>query len=105
MKLFKDINFKTHPNPYANGIMGTLDLGDGIILSVIQGEGLYGNAEGNTFEIALLNGGDYVSLSGYDDVLGWQTPDEIDVILTELQEDCQKYLKKKQAEKEELLND
>ena len=95
MKLFKDINFKNHP--YANGVIGTLDLGDGLVLSVVQGDGLYGNAKDNTFEIALFNGDDYVPLDDYEDVMGWQTPDQIDAILTKIQKNSQKFLK--------LLND
>ena len=103
MKLFKDISFETHPNPYAKGLLGRLDLGDGLMLSVIQGDGLYGNKKDNTFEIALFNGDDYVPLSAFEDVMGWQTPDEIDVILTELQEDSQEFISKRNEAKQELL--
>ena len=51
----------------------------------------------NTFEIALFNGDDYVPLDDYEDVMGWQTPDQIDAILTKIQKNSQKFLK--------LLND
>jgi len=98
MKLFKNINFKTHP--YTNGVIGTLDLGDGLVLSVVQGEGLYGNVRDHAFEIALFNGDDYVPLNAYEDVMGWQTPDQIDVILTEIQKDSQEFISKRNEEKE-----
>ena len=120
MKLFKDIKFKAHRNPYAKGVQGSLDLGDGLELSVVQGESLYGSAEDGDDEIAVFNnnenktmeidgeeidmGSAFVPLSRYDDVLGWQTPDEIDVIITEIQNDPQKFLKKKQEEKQEYLD-
>ena len=125
MKLFKDIKFKAHKNTYTKGIQGTLDLGDGLELSVVQGEGLYGSADDGDYEIAVFNtnenkhmvidgekvdmGSAFVPLGACDDVLGWQTPDEIDVILIEIQKDSQKFLEKKQEEKEkyreELLKD
>jgi hypothetical protein len=108
MKLFKDIEF----NPHAHGgntIRGVLDLGGGLELSVVQGDHLYGDAGTDTFELALFKDDDFVPMSVYDDVLGWLSPNDIDVILIEIQKDSQKFLEKKQEEKEkyreELLKD
>ena len=119
MKLFKDIKFKAHRNKYTKGIQGTLDLGDGLELSVVQGEGLYGSAEDGDYEIAVFNtnenktmeidgeeidlGSAFVPLSTCDDVLGWRTPDEIDALITEIQEDSKKFLKKVTDAKAEYL--
>ena len=44
-------------------------------------------------------GNAFVPLSIYDDVLGWRTPDEIDALITEIQEDSKKFLDKKHEEK------
>lgn len=119
MKLFKDIKFKPHRNKYTKGIQGTLDLGDGLELSVVQGESLYGSAEDGDYEIAVFNtnekrymfideeevdiGSAFVPLTTCDDVLGWQTPDEIDALITEIQEDSEKFLKKVAKAKAEYL--
>jgi len=121
MKLFKDIVFKPHKNTYIkDGLQGKLDLGDGLELSVVQGEGLYGSADDGDYEIAVFNtneksymtidderiemGNAFVPLSIYDDVLGWRTPDEIDALVTEIQEDSKKFLDKKHEEKQEYLD-
>ena len=103
MKLFKDIEFKPHTHG-GNAIRGVLDLGVGLELSVVQGDHLYGDAGSDTYEIALFKDNDFVPMSAYDDVLGWLSPNDIDVIITEVQNDPQKFLKKKQEEKQEYLD-
>ena len=125
MKLFKDIVFTPHRNTYIeDGLQGTLDLGDGLELSVVQGKGLYGSSKDGDYEIAVFNtneksymtiddervemGNAFVPLKQTDDVMGWVTPDEIDVLITEIQEDSEKFLKKvadAKAEWEKSLED
>ena len=105
---FADIDFKPHKIG-GESVQGRLDLGNGLELSVVQGENLYGNKKDNTFEIALFKDNDFVPLSPYDDVLGWQSPDEINDILFKVQDDPEKFVESKKQiklkEMEKLLGD
>ena len=46
------------------------------------GHGLY-NDEG-TYEIAVFENGEFARISPCDDVLGWQSPEEIDTLIEEI---------------------
>ena len=89
-KTFKDLKFEIHNN-VTNGIQANLDLGNGILISVVSmlGErplgGLYGNVHEGTYEVAVFHNNSMLPLSEYDDVVGWQTVDEITVLMSELQ--------------------
>ena len=70
-KTFKDLTFETRDGDQAK--MGRLDLGNDIQISVVGGgNGIYGDGI-NTWEIAFFQGGDFLPISKFDDVLGWQT--------------------------------
>ena len=76
-KTFKDLTFDTRD--WDNAQVGRLDLGNDITISVVGGGdmgGLYGDGVDN-WEIAFFHDGDFVPLSAFDDVLGWQTPSDI----------------------------
>jgi hypothetical protein len=92
MKTFDDLVFKDHPNT-ADGLMCQLKLGDYTISVVtMKGEkpqygGLYGSQLAGTYEIAVFNKGEgMIHLSEWDDVLGWQTPEQITAIMATIQE-------------------
>ena len=92
MKTFDDLVFKDHPNT-AGGLMASLDLGD-YTLSVVtmkdKGDtvfgGLYGSQLAGTYEVAVFGKRGMVHLSEWDDVLGWQTPEQITAIMETIQE-------------------
>ena len=90
-KNFDDLNFLPHGN-HSNAIQARLDLGDGFEISVVAHKdkqpsfgGLYGDASNGTYEVAVFRGDDFVPLNTSDDVLGWQTKDDINDLMSKLQ--------------------
>jgi len=86
LKGFDDLDFKTHAG-FSDGkaIQARLKFGsrDQFEISVVQnigdGTGLYGDHSDNTYEVAMwFDGRDtMLPLSLGDDVLAWQTPDQV----------------------------
>jgi hypothetical protein len=96
MKTFDDLVFEAHPNT-ADGLMARLDLGHyQISVVTMKGKkpqygGLYGSQVDGTYEVAVFRntnsgGHDMIHLSEWDDVLGWQTPEEITAIMAKIQD-------------------
>jgi len=90
-KTFNDLVFNPHAN-VNNGIQAKLDLGNNIEISVVSmkerdGEygGLYGDASEGTYEVAVFRNNDMLPLGAFDDVLGWQTEDEVTELMGNLQ--------------------
>jgi hypothetical protein len=81
MKTFNDIKFKLHPNGMG-GILGQMELGNGYKISVVGGgRGLYGDGK-KTFEVAVFDRmGEMIMLSENDQVLGWQSMDQVNEII------------------------
>ena len=81
MKTFDDLEFGPHPNGLG-GKIAQMDLGNGYKISVVGGgRGLYGDGE-TTFEVAMFNRmNEMITLGENDQVLGWQTIDEINEII------------------------
>jgi len=96
IKDFVDLDFKAHRTTN-NAIQAKLDLGNGIQISVVSHKddepsfgGLYGNASNGTYEVAVFHNDDFVPLSTADDVIGWQTKDDINDLMSKLQGDPDK---------------
>jgi len=96
MKTFDDLAFAVHPT-VDGGLMARLDLGDyQVSVVTMKGKkpqygGLYGSQVDGTYEVAVFantdsGGSDMVHLSEWDDVLGWQSPEEITAIMAKIQE-------------------
>jgi len=92
-KTFNDLVFNPHAN-VPNGIQVKLNLGNDIEISVVSmrerdGEygGLYGDASEGTYEVAVFRNNDMLPLGAFDDVIGWQTEDEITELMSQLQGD------------------
>ena len=81
MKTFNDLEFRPHPNGMG-GKLAQMDLGNGYKISVVGGSrGLYGDGK-TTFEVAMFDRmGEMIVLGENDQVLGWQTIDEINEII------------------------
>lgn len=95
-KTFADLDFNAHRTTN-NAIQAKLDLGNGIQISVVAHKdnqpsfgGLYGDASKGTYEVAVFQNDDFVPLSAADDVLGWQTKDDINDLMSKLQGDRDK---------------
>ena len=93
MKTFDDLEFVPHPTGLG-GKIAQMDLGNGYKISVVGGgRGLYGDGE-TTFEVAMFDRvGDMIKLGENDQVLGWQTIDEVNEIIEKF--DSQPILKVK----------
>ena len=97
MKTFDDLVFNAHPN-VKDGLMARLNLGDYQVSVVTmkgvkpQYGGLYGFQVEDPYEVAVfantegVDGKGMVHLSEWDDVLGWQSPEQINAIMAKIQE-------------------
>ena len=90
---FQDLKFKTHAVK-AYAVQARLDLGNDLQISVVAMKdkdqsfgGLYGNASKGTYEVAVFRNDSMLPLTSYDDVLGWQTQDDINKLMDNLQGD------------------
>jgi len=75
---FQDLQFAPHPNKMEGAVVAQHELPNGIMISVVGGQGLYGNGH-SSFEVAAWHKGkrDFIMLSEYDEVLGWQSKEEV----------------------------
>jgi hypothetical protein len=84
---FSNLDFK--PHAHAKGVQARLDLGNGLEISVVanngDGEGLYGNVSDELYEVAIFNDDGMIPLSPSDDVVGWQSPDQISHLMAKAQ--------------------
>jgi hypothetical protein len=85
MKTFDDLVFKPHVLG-GNRVQAKLDLENDIEVSVVGGDGLYGNGK-TTFEVAAfyktLN--KFVPMPDGDDVSGWNSKEEITELINYLE--------------------
>ena len=99
MKTFCDLEFNPHANNPAS-VQARLDLGNSISISVVAGEGLYGSVETDLYEVGAFQGKAWIPLSCADDVIGWQSPEQITDLMIKLQaNDAQEWIKRKIGEK------
>jgi hypothetical protein len=91
MKQFSDLKFKDHAN-VNHGVQARLKVGD-FEVSVVSMKkqttfgGLYGDASQGTYEVAVFKDDAMLPLTPYDDVKGWQSVDELNDLLQDLQSD------------------
>ena len=112
LKKFNDLVFNAHANT-PNGVQAKLDLGNNTEISVVsmlkrEGSygGLYGDVSAGTYEVAVFHNGSMVPLSPFDDVLGWQTEDEISELMANLQGDFRaQFIANLYISKDESLSD
>jgi hypothetical protein len=85
MKTFKDIEFKKHSNIHAGfDKQGRIDFENGYGVSVVCGRSAYCGS--GTFEVGIMKDGDLTYETDItDDVLGYQSPEDITKIMEKLQ--------------------
>ena len=85
MKTFDDLLFKEHAVG-RGAVQATLDLGNDIEVSVVGGDGMYGNGK-TTFEVAgwYKTLGNIVPMPNGDNVSGWNTKEEVTKIINYLE--------------------
>lgn len=81
---FNDLDFYPHRGS-DDAVQARLDLGNGLEISVVankgEGRGLYGNVEDDLYEVAIFDDNGMIPLSISDDVLGWQSPDQVSYLM------------------------
>jgi hypothetical protein len=84
MKTFNDLVFR--PHRFRKGVQATLDLGNDIEVSVVGGDGLYGNGV-TSFEVAAFYKtlGKFVPMTDGENVSGWNTKEEVTKIINYLE--------------------
>ena len=104
LKNFSDLDFSADSDDLKT-IRARLQLGD-YTVSVVTSLGVqrgfsYGTLPSQTFEVAVFDAkGDFVPLSVADDVLGWQSMDQLNYLMAQLQaDDVEHWAKVKRAEK------
>ena len=104
LKTFADLDFTADPDDLKT-IRARLQLGD-YTVSVVTSLGVqrgfsYGTLPSLTFEVAVFDyKGDFVPLGVADDVLGWQSMDQLNYLMAQLQaDDVEDWAKVKRAEK------
>jgi len=85
MKTFDDLVFKEHAVG-RGAVQATLDLGNDIEVSVVGGDGMYGNGK-TSFEVAgwYKTLGKIVPMPNGDNVSGWNTKEEVTKIINYLE--------------------
>mgnify|MGYP003123709070 CR=1 FL=1 len=91
LKTFSDLDFSTDADD-PKTIRARLQLGDytvSVVTSLGVERGLaYGTRPSGTYEVAVLDyKGDFVPLGVADDVLGWQSIDQLNYLMAQLQAD------------------
>ena len=104
LKNFSDLDFSADSDDLKT-IRARLQLGD-YTVSVVTSLGVergfsYGTLPSLTFEVAVFDyKGDFVPLSVADDVLGWQSMDQLNYLMAQLQaNDVEDWVKWKRAKK------
>ena len=86
MKTFKDLEFKPHTLEYGNGKQASMNFENNYGVSVIFGEIFYSNGI-DTYEIGILHDGSLTYDTDItDDVIGYQTENEISEIMEKVQQ-------------------
>lgn len=85
---FDSLEFKPHANN-RDAVQARLDFGNGLEISVIAGingrQGLYGDLEEDLYEVAIYDENGMIPLSPSDDVVGWQSPAQVSILMAKAQ--------------------
>ena len=85
---FDDLDFQPHRGT-DDAVQATLDFGNGLYISVVAGlkdrAGLYGSVEEGLYEVAIFDENGMIPLSPSDDVVGWQSPDQVSILMAKAQ--------------------
>jgi hypothetical protein len=85
---FSDLDFQPHRGT-DDAVQARLDLGNGLEISVIAGignkRGPYGSLEEDLYEVAIYNENGMIPLSPSDNVVGWQSPAQVSILMAKAQ--------------------
>lgn len=84
MKTFEDLEFKDRE--FTNIKQARMDFENGYGISVVCGNGTYCSNDGSNYEVAVMKDGKVIYNTPItDDVLSYQTPEQITAIMKEIQ--------------------
>jgi hypothetical protein len=85
---FDDLDFQPHRGT-DDAVQATLDFDNGLSISVVAGKGdrrgLYGSVEEDLYEVAIFDKNGMIPLSPSDDVVGWQSPAQVSILMAKAQ--------------------
>jgi hypothetical protein len=85
---FDDLDFQPHRGA-VDAVQARLDFGNGLEISVVAGNdgrrGLYGSVEEDLYEVAIFDKNGMIPLSPSDDVVGWQSPAQVSILMAKAQ--------------------
>ena len=85
---FSDLDFQPHRGA-DDAVQARLDFDNGLSISVVAGNddrrGLYGSVEEDLYEVAIFNENGMIPLSPSDDVVGWQSPAQVSILMKKAQ--------------------
>jgi hypothetical protein len=85
---FYDLDFQPHRGA-DDAVQARLDFDNGLSISVVAGKdgrrGLYGSVEEDLYEVAIYDENGMIPLSPSDDVVGWQSPAQVSILMKKAQ--------------------
>ena len=91
-EMFEELTFTPHRYS-SKGVSARKEFDNGCLISVVTGEGLYGDIDehdfyDSTFEVAAFDtNNEFIRLTPSDDVIGHRTKNEVNEIMTALRDD------------------
>ena len=102
---FNDLDFQPHRGT-DDAVQARLDFGNGLSISVVAGKGdrrgLYGSVEENLYEVAIFDKNGMIPLSPSDDVVGWQSPAQVSILMAKAQSEGSVWVDELIADKAEF---
>ena len=102
---FDDLDFQPHRGT-DDAVQATLDFANGLSISVVAGlkdrNGLYGSVEENLYEVAIFDKNGMIPLSPSDDVVGWQSPAQVSILMAKAQSEGSVWVDELIADKAEF---
>lgn len=105
---FDDLDFQPHRGA-DDAVQARLDFGNGLEISVVAGNddrrGLYGSVAEDLYEVAIFNDDGMIPLSPSDDVVGWQSPAQVSILMAHAQVKGSAWVDELIADKAEFRKD
>jgi len=105
---FDDLDFQPHRH-HDGGVQARLDFDNGLEISVVASKdgrvGLYGSVEEDLYEVAIFDKNGMIPLSPSDDVVGWQSPAQVSILMAKAQSEGSVWVDELIADKEEFRKD
>jgi hypothetical protein len=105
---FNDLDFQPHGGA-VDAVQAKLDFDNGLSISVVAGidnrRGLYGSIKEDLYEVAIFDKNGMIPLSSSDDVVGWQSRDQVSLLMKKAQLEGSVWVDELIADKAEFRKD